>query len=174
MSNNDFLKHYGIKGQTWGVRRFQNEDGTLTEEGKARYYDSLTDKQKKVYDKMSPKFRKRMDKKLSEGKSWNKAVQEMNSEARKRTSQMIGLGLATAALYVNPVTRPMMKAAGRFAVKAGKSLFGAIKNSNAVQRGALWMKKNASRRSMIKKGAVVMKPGSYSVRDIPFGGYIGR
>lgn len=31
------LEHFGIKGQKWGVRRFQNEDGTLTEEGKKRY-----------------------------------------------------------------------------------------------------------------------------------------
>lgn len=30
------LKHYGIKGQKWGVRRFQNEDGTLTDLGKSR------------------------------------------------------------------------------------------------------------------------------------------
>ena len=29
--------HFGIKGQRWGVRRFENEDGTLTEEGKIRY-----------------------------------------------------------------------------------------------------------------------------------------
>ena len=34
---NDFLVHYGIKGQKWDIRRFQNEDGTLTEEGKQRY-----------------------------------------------------------------------------------------------------------------------------------------
>ena len=33
----DFLAHYGIKGQKWGLRRFQNEDGSLTEEGLARY-----------------------------------------------------------------------------------------------------------------------------------------
>lgn len=33
----DFLIHYGIKGQQHGVRRFQNENGTLTEEGKRRY-----------------------------------------------------------------------------------------------------------------------------------------
>ena len=32
-----FLKHHGISGQKWGVRRYQNEDGTLTEEGKRRY-----------------------------------------------------------------------------------------------------------------------------------------
>lgn len=31
------LWHYGIKGQQWGVRRFQNEDGTLTAEGRERY-----------------------------------------------------------------------------------------------------------------------------------------
>ena len=31
------LYHHGIKGQKWGVRRFQNEDGTLTPAGKKRY-----------------------------------------------------------------------------------------------------------------------------------------
>ena len=31
------LTHYGIRGQKWGVRRFQNENGSLTEEGKKRY-----------------------------------------------------------------------------------------------------------------------------------------
>lgn len=31
------LYHHGIKGQKWGVRRYQNEDGSLTAEGVARY-----------------------------------------------------------------------------------------------------------------------------------------
>ena len=34
------LYHYGIKGQKYGVRRYQNKDGSLTPEGKERYYKS--------------------------------------------------------------------------------------------------------------------------------------
>lgn len=33
----DELCHWGIKGQRWGFRRFQNEDGSLTPEGRERY-----------------------------------------------------------------------------------------------------------------------------------------
>ena len=36
------LAHHGIKGQKWGVRRFQNPDGTLTEEGKRHIAKSGT------------------------------------------------------------------------------------------------------------------------------------
>jgi hypothetical protein len=36
---NDNLQHHGIKGQKWGVRRFQKKDGSLTPEGKKRYDD---------------------------------------------------------------------------------------------------------------------------------------
>lgn len=38
--SSDELRHYGIKGQRWGVRRFQEEDGSLTPAGKERYDDN--------------------------------------------------------------------------------------------------------------------------------------
>lgn len=37
------LEHWGILGMKWGVRRYQNKDGSLTSEGRARY-KNLTDK----------------------------------------------------------------------------------------------------------------------------------
>lgn len=37
MEIGEYLAHHGIKGQKWGIRRFQNKDGSFTEEGKKRY-----------------------------------------------------------------------------------------------------------------------------------------
>ena len=36
----NYLTHYGIKGQKWGIRRYQNPDGSLTSAGRKRYSDS--------------------------------------------------------------------------------------------------------------------------------------
>lgn len=36
INNSDELRHHGIKGQKWGVRRYQNKDGSLTPAGKKR------------------------------------------------------------------------------------------------------------------------------------------
>ncbi len=60
---NSDLYHHGIKGQKWGIRRFQNKDGTLTDEGRERYDDNediyetgTTDEQKNVNNKAKKGF----------------------------------------------------------------------------------------------------------------------
>lgn len=48
--DNEYLEHHGVKGQKWGVRRYQNEDGTLTDEGKKRYSNLDSKFKNNVYD----------------------------------------------------------------------------------------------------------------------------
>ena len=42
MYNNE-LYHWGVKGMKWGVRRYQNKDGSLTDKGKKRYGENSTE-----------------------------------------------------------------------------------------------------------------------------------
>lgn len=65
------LYHHGIEGQRWGVRRFQNEDGSLTAEGRERYSDSLTS----IYDGHDEND----DYRLSKGTSFYRRVDSSRS-----------------------------------------------------------------------------------------------
>lgn len=56
------LYHHGIKGQKWGVRRYQNEDGTLTSAGKRR----LAKQQYKEMGRDKRKFQEEEYKRLYE------------------------------------------------------------------------------------------------------------
>ena len=58
-SYTDSLTHHGIKGQKWGVRRFQNEDGSYTSRGKKHRLDSIKNAGAKAKDIVtSDKFKK--------------------------------------------------------------------------------------------------------------------
>lgn len=44
----NYLAHYGAKGMRWGVRKYQNPDGSLTPEGKERYSKGIAGFRKKL------------------------------------------------------------------------------------------------------------------------------
>ena len=71
MEQYTYLAHHGIKGQRWGFRRFQNPDGSLTPEGRARYLGEpnphprknqtvFVSGSSKTQDKSSGYYRKRL------------------------------------------------------------------------------------------------------------------
>ena len=61
------LMHYGILGQKWGVRRYQNEDGSLTNAGKKRYNKEISPDHyvlpdsKQPYELSNKELKKRID-----------------------------------------------------------------------------------------------------------------
>ena len=76
----DELYHHGIKGQRWGIRRYQNKDGTLTPAGKKRAV------------KLESEYEKVTGKKIGDTSqtSSKKSMQEMtDAELKARTDRMI-------------------------------------------------------------------------------------
>ena len=73
----DELYHHGIKGMKWGVRRYQNKDGSLTPAGKKRYYNddgSLNDRGVKKYAKKYYAQRSYESNKTIAGKVYDKVT----------------------------------------------------------------------------------------------------
>lgn len=90
---NGELYHYGIKGQKWGRRRYQNPDGSLTPEGKKRYDENPTGpgdveaaKQKMKAARHTPEYK---DAKLAYKivkKNYNNSVKAYAEEVRRGES----------------------------------------------------------------------------------------
>ena len=87
------LYHHGIKGQKWGVRRFQNKDGSLTPAGERRYDDSDGVKRNKSIHriKMEDKFIKR-------GLSKNEA--ELKASKRIKAEKIVAAAAVLTAVSV--------------------------------------------------------------------------
>lgn len=114
------LYHHGILGQRWGIRRYQNEDGTLTDEGKKRYgtntkeraenYDAKQRaRDRRVYSKGAEK---RINAKMLNGESIQGARSyeadrlakyRRNWRTGKKVANVVGTaaGIAAGYLFIN-------------------------------------------------------------------------
>ena len=98
------LYHWGIKGQKWGVRRFQNKDGSLTAAGKERYSDGEGDNTNKSKNSSKIKVTHRdvLEKKYRDSgmsKEEAKAAANKRIKVEKAVAATAAITVAACATY---------------------------------------------------------------------------
>ena len=84
MYYNDQIWHWGVKGMKWGIRRYQNADGSLTDAGKRRYSTDVAANAKKKKDNRLP------EESLNDPNRWVKEDRERTKRVVDSGSQMAG------------------------------------------------------------------------------------
>ena len=116
----DYLKHHGIPGQKWGERRYQNEDGSLTEEGRRRYGREL-----QRMDKMDERWAKRKGAKIE--KATRKAVSKeisgyAKTELKPEKNKDGKLSSSTILRYNTKLAQLMNNRIGDLPTRSGRVL----------------------------------------------------
>lgn len=157
----EIIYHHGIKGQKWGIRRFQNEDGTLTSAGKKRYDDDSTQKIKEASTEKKSDHRKKLEKKYR-NQGLSKEDAEKAAEKRIKAEKVVAIAGAiavTAAVayvaknkYCQEYTDSILKAGTKFQTitnnplqNVDDRLYAAYKKTDKVIYKGLYGKQLASR-----------------------------
>lgn len=123
------LAHYGIKGMRWGVRRYQNPDGSLTERGKKRVrkeYKREVDKARA--DVLSRNTKRQVD-------AYNEAADRMNKGGidrfNKQQEKKYGKDFANREGYFDDYQKQFNEV---YASIYNKSLYEAYQGNKHFQR----------------------------------------
>jgi len=115
--NWDSLAHYGIKGMKWGVRRYQNSDGSYTSAGKKRRkqyssdYEDTRSLRKKSYKELSNQELKQLNKRMNLESEYRRLNPQGIDRGKQIARDIIGTAGLIGGLYA--ITKSPYVTAGK-------------------------------------------------------------
>ena len=167
------IQHHGIKGQKWGVRRFQNEDGTWTAAGKERYggTGSINDVQsaKSAYQQAKRDYNKAFNNAYNHNHPFSlskKKREESNARWEDAGSKAEALNKAKKAYKESREIAKVEKSVGKFESKVAKESASTLAARD--KNRAKLEKKNASEDKIrdFDKGTEYVKAGQNRVNQV--------
>lgn len=144
------LYHHGVKGQRWGVRRYRNKDGSLTDRGKQQY---------KKYSKEYADIKTantRADKKRAK-KTYNKKVRatqkEINRYTHNRDDRLFNNQIAKRMVKYNNMPYEQARAQ-QLLINVGTALIGRIAKDVTVSAINKWASNSSSDQRIPKSNRI--------------------
>jgi len=130
---NNELMHYGILGMKWGIRRYQNEDGTWTAAGKRRYKDDAKADKRRM--------REAVNKANTVGRAMYEVDHKLDRAVKKNRGNLEELQKASKALheqydFLESEAQQMSKS---MKDKYGDGVANLETNKNGYLKGSSWV-----------------------------------
>lgn len=121
----DYISHFGVKGMTWGIRRYQNRDGSLTPEGRKRYGQSedsekVRELRKKPVSAMSNQELETVIRRMNLERQYRDLKSSEINSGKKKAKEVLDYANTVSQFY-NLYNSPMGKATKSAIKKAWSS-----------------------------------------------------
>ena len=118
----DYISHFGVKGMKWGVRRYQNRDGSLTPEGRKRYgrsedSEKVRELRKKPVSAMSNQELETVIRRMNLERQYRDLKSSEINSGKKKAKEVLDYA-NTASQFYNLYNSPMGKATKSAVMKA--------------------------------------------------------